>query len=70
MEIGKKKFFKVYNSSTSLLSKVPSNSSNFSFKSRSFSIKFANLKGGFTTYPQIIGPIFAHKNQFIQKKLL
>jgi hypothetical protein len=65
MEIWEKNI-QIYNSTTLSLSKAPSNSSNFSSKLRSLSIKCAKHRRGFTTYPRMIGPIFAHKNQFIQ----
>ncbi len=44
MEFLKKKF-KFYNSTISSFSKAPSNSSNSSSELKSFSIKFAKLKG-------------------------
>jgi hypothetical protein len=48
--------FKIYNSTTSCFSKAPSNSS------KSSSNKICQIRKGFTAYPKIIGPIFAHKN--------
>jgi hypothetical protein len=62
MEIWGKKLFKTYNSTTSSLSKAPSNSSNFSSKLRSLSIKFAKLKGDFQ-------PILGSLGQFLFTKI-
>ncbi len=61
MEIWKKKF-KIYNSTTSTLSKAPSSSFNSSSKLRSFLIKSTKLEGG-------LQPILGSLGQFLLTKI-